>query len=101
MEPTTILYASIFYVLAPITGLAYFALVTLIKKVTKIQYFHGFLLPLVLLVFFVGMFIYALLTDRMGFLRIGFFLSSLWVGVFTLTYRVAWVLVSRKRNVNS
>ncbi len=86
----------LFYAVAAIVGLVYFALVTLIRKVAKIQYFHAFLLPLVILVFFVGMLIYSRFTDTMGWMTIGYFISSLWIGIATLTYGVAWFLVSRK-----
>jgi len=86
-----------FYVFAIICGLAYFALITFLKKVAKIQYVHGFILVIAVIVIFFGLLVYSRFNEVEGWFSLGFLISIVWLVAFAFVYGMAWLLATKKK----
>ncbi|MDP3304696.1 MAG: hypothetical protein Q8S15_01280 [Erysipelotrichaceae bacterium] len=82
------------YIWPVVIGAAYFAIITLLKKYTRIGYQHGLILPVGLVLFFSAMLLLVAPQDTTGWAGLGYIIMLVLSSVVFITYVLAWFIVS-------
>lgn len=82
------------YIWPVVIGAAYFALVTLFKKFTKISYKIGLILPVALVLFFLAMLVFVAPQDTTGWAGLGYVIMLVLTSIILVTYLLVWFVVS-------
>lgn len=82
------------YIWPVVIGAAYFAIITLLKKYTRIGYQHGLILPVGLVLFFLAMLLFVAPQDTTGWAGLGYVIMLVLTSIVLITYVLAWFIVS-------
>ncbi len=83
------------YIWPVVIGAAYFALVTLFKKFTKISYKIGLVLPVALVLFFLAMLLFVAPQDTTGWAALGYVVMLVLTSIILATYLLVWLIVAQ------
>ena len=82
------------YIWPVLIGVAYFAIITLLKKYTRFGYRFGFFLALALILLFLAFFWVIASQDTSGWIGLAMIIMSIFTGVILATYLLGWFVVS-------
>jgi hypothetical protein len=82
------------YIWPVVIGTAYFAIVALLKKYTRFSYKLGLILPVGLVLFFLGMLLFVAPQDTTGWAGLGYVIMLVLTSVILVTYLLGWLIVS-------
>jgi uncharacterized BrkB/YihY/UPF0761 family membrane protein len=82
------------YIWPVIIGAAYFAIITLLKKYTRISYKLGLILPVALVLFFLAMLLFVAPQDTTGWAALGYVVMLVLTSIILGTYLLGWLMVS-------
>jgi uncharacterized BrkB/YihY/UPF0761 family membrane protein len=82
------------YIWPVIIGAAYFAIITLLKKYTRISYKLGLILPVALVLFFLAMLLFVAPQDTTGWAALGYVVMLVLTSIILGTYLLGWLFVT-------
>lgn len=82
------------YIWPVVIGAAYFALVSLFKKFTRVSYKLGLILPVGLVLFFLAMLLFVAPQDTTGWAGLGYVIMLVLTSVVLGSYLLCWLIVS-------